>query len=291
MTSAEGVPDRWFRVAVHGGNEDLAGMVAGTLVAAGGQAVVEEDGAWVTYLEPPDDVDGWVRSLQETLSAECGPGWAVTTGWQQHRDWEELWRVGLGPRRVGRSLVVAPSWALPEAGPGELVICIDPGMAFGTAEHATTRLALVLLEEAVSPEDRVLDVGSGSGVLSIAAVRLGAGSAVAIESDAYACAEAQDNLTRNRVANRVKILNRTFEGADEPGRFDGVISNMVRTRLLAALPGLLRARTDQGWMVLSGCEVHEAPSMIEVLRTHGLAAAMVKEEAGWWGGLFKAEMG
>jgi len=289
MTPQGRIPERWFRVAVCGGDEDLAGILAEVLVSRGGQAVVHEGGAWVTYLDAPQDPALWVRDLERSLAEECGPGWSVTTTWQEHRDWEKLWRVGLGARRVGARIIVAPSWDVPEDVTGDVLLRIDPGLAFGTAEHATTRIALTLIERAVRSGERVLDIGAGSAILSIAAIRLGAASALAIESDPYACAAAEENLAQNGVTNAVRVEARRFEGSEHLGQFDGVISNMVRTRLMDAMPGLLRARAARGWLVLSGCEVDEAPDMVRHLDRLGLSAVEAHEEEGWWGGLFRAK--
>ena len=289
MTAETRIPERWFRVAVRGGDADLESLVAEILVAEGGKAVVHEDGAWVTYLEAPADRVRWVRHLEQTLLEECGPGWEVTTGWQEHRDWEKLWRSGLGRRRVGERIVVAPSWDLPPEAPDQVLLRIDPGMAFGTAEHATTRISLALVEQAVAPGERVLDVGAGSAILSIAAIRLGAAHALAVESDPYACAEAQENLSRNGVADRVRIEHRMFAGSEKPGVFDGVISNMIRARLMEALPALLRGRAATGWIVLSGCEAGEVPEMVGRLTGQGLVPVAEREEDGWWGGLFRSQ--
>ncbi len=287
MTGRSGIPDQWFRLAVEGLDDEQAALVADLMVAEGGKAVVEEGHCWVTYLEPPSDPEGWAErfgaSLRDALDRDC----PVTWSWVAHRDWEQLWRTGLGPRRVGHRLVVAPSWDLPSAGANDIVLCIDPGMAFGTAEHATTRLALTLLEAAVRGGECVLDVGAGSGILSIAAIHLGAHEAWAVESDGIACAEARENAARNGAEARVRVEHRQFERAPRDRTFDGVLSNMVRTRLEAVLPGLVEALAPDGWIVLSGCEVHEAGSMVEGLAGRGFIPSAQREEEGWWGGLFR----
>ncbi|MEZ4415053.1 MAG: 50S ribosomal protein L11 methyltransferase [Gemmatimonadota bacterium] len=284
----DGIPDRWLRVAVSDVGEEQSGLVADALVAAGGRAVVEEAGAWVTYVAPPDDPEAWVGRLVEALAEATGSTHSVQWGWQAHEDWERLWRQGLGPRRVGERLVVAPSWSEVTLEPQDVHLSIDPGMAFGTAEHATTRVALALVERAVRAGDRVLDVGTGSGILAIAAVRLGAAQALGIELDSYACAEAEENVLRNGCEGRVQIACRAFEPDDDWGRFEGVVSNMVSRRLQTAWPGLLRAVRPRGWLVLSGCELHEREGMESLARRHGLDLVQSQMDEGWWGGLFRA---
>ena len=121
-------------------------------------------------------------------------------------DWSTRWRDGLGPRRFGR-LTVAPSWIEPPAATGSRWSCSIPRRAFGSGEHGSTRAALTLLERHLRPGDRVLDLGSGSGILAIAAVKLGAARAVGIENDAEANPVAARNAERNGVAGAVEFLD------------------------------------------------------------------------------------
>ena len=116
-----------------------------------------------------------MRRAQDVLREATGLDHiALTWCWQDHRDWSVLWRQGLGPRTVTDRLVVTPSWCEAEAPEGAVVVTIDPGMAFGTAEHETTRGALRLMDRALSPGERLLDAGCGSAILAISAARLGA---------------------------------------------------------------------------------------------------------------------
>lgn len=281
------IPERWLRVAVGDVDEERAALVAEALVEAGGRAAVEEPDGWVTYVAPPQDPEAWVADLEARIRDAVGVPLPVRWSWQAHEDWEVLWRTGLGPRRVGRRLVVAPTWTDPEPGPDDVVLRIDPGMAFGTAEHATTRVALTLLEPAVTPGARVLDVGAGSAILAIAAVRLGAAEALGIELDPWAASEAEENARANGVGDRVRMEARAFLPEDDVGTFDGVVSNMVSSRLRAALSGLLRALPPGGWLVLSGIELHESDAMAELLAGTGLTLEETATDEGWWGARYR----
>ncbi|HZD05729.1 MAG TPA: 50S ribosomal protein L11 methyltransferase, partial [Longimicrobiales bacterium] len=181
----EGPPSRWLVVTVRPARPEDAGSVAHVLMRLGGRAVAEEaDGRLVTHLAEPVDPEEVVGAVHRALAGLPGGGRAeVETRWQPHRNWAEVWKKGLRPRRVTRRLVVTPSWCEPELRLGDLVLVIDPGMAFGTAEHGTTRGCLRILARTVRPGERVLDVGAGSGILSIAAARLGAVEVLALESD------------------------------------------------------------------------------------------------------------
>ena len=148
-------------------------------------------------------------------------------------DWATEWRRGFGAQRIGKRLLLQPSWEPAESKPGDVVLTIDPENAFGSGDHETTRLVLQVLDERVEGGERVLDVGCGSGVLSIAALRLGATSAVATDIE-------QDSVTvtaRNAALNGVAPLVRasTLPLAEVDGVFDIVLAN-IETRVLAHMP-------------------------------------------------------
>ncbi len=121
-------------------------------------------------------------------------------------DWSEVWKQYYKPFRAGERLVVKPTWETYEAQPGDLVIEMDPGMAFGSGTHETTGLCLGLLEEAVHPGDRVIDVGTGSGILAIGAALLGAGQVLAIDIDPDAVRVAKENIAANGLTGRIEAV-------------------------------------------------------------------------------------
>ena len=144
-----------------------------------GQAVEERaDGTLVSFALDLASAD----ALERDLAAAHGSDMPIAHREQPEVDWTTAWRSGLGARRVGRFNLV-PSWLQAEPRPGDLVVTIDPEMAFGSGEHGSTRAALLLLERFVRPGDTVLDLGTGSGILSIAAKKMGAGVVVGVEVD------------------------------------------------------------------------------------------------------------
>ena len=249
-------PTRWLvlRVAAPPG-EDQAGLVAEALLELGGRAVWQEGDALVTHLLPPDDLAGWDRRAALRLEELSGvAGLDVVVSWQPHEAWEETWKRGLAPRRLTPRLIVTPSWEPVDSGPGDVVLVVDPGMAFGNAEHGTTRGSLRLLDGVLEEGARVLDVGTGSGILAIAAALLGAHEVVAIEGDPLAWETAQENLERNGVGKRVRLL-REWASADSLSRlgsFDGVLANLEAGIVRPLLPGIAEAVVAGGWVVLSG---------------------------------------
>src|SRR5690606_30312912 len=298
------VPERWLVLTVTGpaagDGGALAAWIADELIALGGTAVEEDGDRLTTYVPAPDDPEAWVRRARERLDANVpGYGLEVTWRWQPNEDWAREWRRGLKPRRVGRRLIVAPSWTRPERGEDDIVVWIDPQMAFGTGEHATTRGVLRLLESAVRPGDRVLDVGTGSGILAIAAAKLGAGVVLGVENDADALLNARENLERNGVADRVLLAEATVDPSFLEQRsgdgFDLIVANVLSSVLVPLLDSFRGAlagarRPGRGArLILGGILTSEAATVIEAARRAGfrLEAEDVEEER--WSGCFVAE--
>ena len=165
-------------------------------------------------------------------------------------DWATEWRRGFSAQRIGRRLLLHPSWETAQSGPDDVVLTIDPENAFGSGDHETTRLVLRMLDQRVAGDERVLDVGCGSGVLSIAALRLGAASAVAVDIDEDAVVVARRNAEINGVASRIEASSRLVGDID--GAYDIVLAN-IETRVLIHMPDQLRAHiAPGGFLVLSG---------------------------------------
>lgn len=200
--------------------------------------------------------------------------------WLDHDEWVARWGGGHPARRVSDRLVVVVG----ESTAADGVIRLEPSTAFGTAEHPTTRACLRMLDAAVREGDRVLDVGAGSGVLSIAAVVLGAGSATALEADPVACAAARRNAKLNGVSDRVDIR----EVAVGPGAlgggapFDGVVANIGSDVLIPLLPDLAEALDPRGWLILSGTLPRERDGLLAAARVVGMYVTHEDVLEGWW---------
>jgi ribosomal protein L11 methyltransferase len=262
-----------IRVRADGAESD---RVAAWLVQRTGQAVEQREDAVVAFVDAADDPDRTVRALRDAfgpLELACEP--------VPDADWSERWREGLTARRIGR-LTVTPSW-LPDAVPGPGCVVLDPENAFGSGEHGSTRAALALLDRHVRPGDRVLDLGSGSGILAIAAVRLGAARAIGIENDSDANVVARRNADRNEVGARVSFVDGDAgELAPLVGPADLIVSNILRNVNVQLLPAIVSALRPGGLAIFAGMEASEA----ELFRP-SLAGASLHElddatDAGWW---------
>ena len=248
------------------------------LVARTGQAVEErDDGTLVTFAEDEHAADALVAALV----AEGGAPVQASRRALEPVDWTTRWRDGLGARRFGR-LTVAPSWLDQPFGDRPTVV-LDPESAFGSGEHGSTRAALTLLERHLRAGDRVLDLGTGSGILAVAAVKLGAARAVGIENDPEAVPVAWRNARRNEVDDRVEFLE--GEAADLApllGPADLLLSNILRTINTALLPAIVTATRPGGLAIFSGMERAEAGLFHPVLAAAGFSALDEVEDDDWW---------
>ena len=249
--------------------------VATALFAAGSQGVHDDGPALVTHF-PPDVDLGPVRAA--VLAADAAA--TIDVHDAPDVDWTEAWKHGVGIQRIGR-LTVAPPWLADGLEPATTIV-IDPGMAFGTGEHQTTRRVLELMQGVIRAGDAVADLGAGSAVLSIAAVKLGAAQAVAIEMDPDAIENAEENVGRNDVIGRVTVIEGdagVLLPLVAPVRV--VLANIISSVLVELLPVIASALTPDGQAVLSGILVDERDHMLDVLaedwRVEGEA-----REGQWW---------
>lgn len=286
-------PARWLVLRAQAPLPELAELVAEGLLALGGSAVEERGDTLLTYLPAPDDPGAFVAAARERLAEglPAGSQLVVTWEWQEDEDWAAEWKRGLAPREVTPRLVVKPSWTEWEEKPGQVVLDVDPQMAFGTGEHATTRGCLRLLDAVVRPGDRVLDVGSGSAILAIAAVRLGAAEAVAVEYDPDVNLNARENLERNGVAGSVRIVEALADDAllVELGPFDLVLANILSGVIRPLLPAFRRtlAGSDDGRLIVSGILQSEADAVLWDAQAAGFRVERVDEEEEWWSALLR----
>src|SRR5579884_569386 len=225
-----------------------------------------------TYLPLDDQAAERQQRIEQALYwlGRLHPIAPLTTRRLAEADWASAWKQYFHVRHVGQRLVIVPSWRRYQPKPGEVVLALDPGMAFGTGLHPTTRLCLQLLERYLQPGARVLDLGTGSGILAIAAAKLGAQHVRALDTDTTAVRVAQENVSRNGVESRVVVHHgdATLLAPAEP--FDLVLANINLRVICALLPGLPAHLASAGLAILSGVLHEHEPALRAASAAAGL---------------------
>lgn len=196
-------------------------------------------------------------------------------------DWLEEWRKNWKPVRVTERLVICPSWEKFPKAAGETVVYIYPKMAFGTGSHPTTQLCLKLIDRYMPKGARILDVGSGSGILAIAAAKMGARRVVAVEMDETAIENAIENCRFNRVMSKVKLLCEPF-GPKSRGEFDLGVCNMLAHEMLPLIPDINRVLNGKS-LILSGLTAQSAPPVKKALAGSGWQFRRTLADGEWRG--------
>jgi ribosomal protein L11 methyltransferase len=195
-------------------------------------------------------------------------------------DWAEAWKEQLRVLHIGQHIVVRPSWLDYTPTSEDIVINLDPGMAFGTGLHPTTQLCLEALEELIKPGAKVLDLGTGSGILAIAAAKLGAGSVMAVDKDAVAIKTARENVIANSVQEIVNAVKGSL--ADVSGHYDVVVVNILARVIVEMLDEGLETRVQPGGkIVFAGIIVEQEARVIEALGQKEFVLSGRQERGDW----------
>jgi len=311
LPSSPEQPDAWLEIAVEvaGIDSEVAADVM-RQVCPGGVAVElasRFDAATDAYVvdgDAPAVVRGYLpsgpdsRRIQRSLRLVVGMAPLSASGgpprWRRARrlreiSWRDSWKRHWGVQRVGRAIVVAPSWVAYRVQDGETVIRIDPGMAFGTGQHPTTAMCLRALEEHVSPGVRVLDLGCGSGILAIAAARLGARHVVALDTDPMAVKATVENAAANGVSHLIEAREGTLAAktsrrdvsTPSTAAFDIIVANISGLTLERLAPALAAALAAGGLLIISGFLEDSAASVGGACADAGLSVERAVAEGVW----------
>ena len=265
-------------------SDDLAEAVGSMLTDLGAPGLVIEDVSDGTRITahflgdvPLDAIERFCSELPEHFPGSARPRIRVEA--LPDADWAENWKLHFPPLAIGERLYVHPPW-IEEIPGGRVAVVIDPGMAFGTGHHASTLGCLLLLDRAMIAVSatRVLDIGTGSGILAIAAAKLGAREVWAVDTDPEACRVARANADANRVAARIQICP-SLEAVS--GVFDIVLANLFAQQLVELAREISNRVRPGGFAIGSGILAEEADTVARAWEGAGLAPFARHEEAGW----------
>ncbi|MEE9225466.1 MAG: 50S ribosomal protein L11 methyltransferase [Bacteroidota bacterium] len=294
------MPERYYEIEIRidpSGYDVLVGFLSDWDV----EGFLENDHSLNCYVKEQcwnEEQERRLRQFLSTLKAEGTVSQAdLRISQVETRDWNAEWEHTVLPMAVTDRIVVRPSWhvdkpewydkprqGLDKSGGGrdKLVLVVDPKMAFGTGYHESTRIALRLLEQCIRQRDSVLDVGTGTGILAVAAAKLGASKVVAIDNDPWAYTNAVETVQRNRVSDKVAIRLLGLD-ALPPGRYDLVVVNIAKNAILESTSLLAAKLGHGGRLILSGLIQSDAPEVLEDLRSHRFEILQSMAENEWVG--------
>lgn len=244
-----------------------------------GEAIVK------AYLPESEDLLDRIELIKENVERiplydlDKGSG-EVTTSEVFEEDWENSWKKYYKPKKVGKKIVVKPSWESYTAAEEEIIIELDPGMAFGTGTHETTMLCLQNLEKYVQTDSTVFDIGCGSGILSIAAAKLGASKVIGIDIDDVAVMTSQKNVLENHVEDIVEIKKgNLMDVVDE--KADVIVSNIIAEIIIEMAADVTYFLKEDGVFIASGIILEKVDPVIGALEENGLQTVIVDKMGEW----------
>lgn len=237
------------------------------------------------YLPCDRYLDERVRNLRESLDnldAVIMPGCIKEVSLAQVReeDWANSWKAYYKPVQVSERIVIKPTWEDYQPSAGELVVELDPGMAFGTGTHPTTVMCIRLLEKIIKGGEIVFDIGTGSGILSIVAAKLGAKAVKAVDLDETAVQAAAANVTVNRVEDVVEVISGNLLDRVS-GQADIVVANIVADVIIKVTPDAVRTVREGGSFIASGIINTRQDDVLAALEANGLRVIELCEEGDW----------
>ena len=235
------------------------------------------------YLAVDEDIEGRRRRVEEGL-------WHLSQIWPvipepsfrsiPDQDWTALWKQQIQVLHLGRRVVIKPSWRPYAAAEDEIVLEMDPGMAFGTGLHPTTQLCIAAIEDFAQPGMTVLDIGTGTGILAMVAAHLGVGRVLAVDNDEDAVVAARRNILANELKDRIELQHGSL--SDVRGAFDLVVANILAPVIITMAESGLAQRVNRGGvLVVSGILEEQIEDVVEALQKNGLHVTERRLQEEW----------
>jgi len=287
---------KWLKITIKADPvlvEAISDFLMGIIGAGVETGAVDEDsyGTINGYVEQADPDQAVIDSILDKVSVylgELAPLFNVTEPTLTstiiaEEDWGKSWKEHFKPFAIVPGLIISPTWEEYRAEPGELLIEIDPGMAFGTGHHATTTLSLKCIKEVLESSDtdqRLLDVGTGTGILGIAAALFGAVEVLGIDNDPDAVSAAKENVARNRLQKSMQVSLAPLSTLEVS--YDVVVANIIHDVLVELSADLIRLTTTGGVLILSGILIGEQVESVVSLFTEAGISLKKEEVSGEW---------
>lgn len=278
---------RWTEIIVHVPAE-YADAVGNVFYEAGSGIQVDEPASFHSgpvvirgYLAQEGDYRAQIANIRRRINGIAGEAVRFELNEVENEDWAVTWREHYKPFRVGKRLLVKPTWEQVETAPDDLVIELDPGMAFGCGTHPTTAACMVFLEQYLRPGMRVYDVGTGSGILSITAARLGAGRIYAVDEDPMAVRVARENIAQNRLADQIEVgLGDLLNRLDKPA--DLIVANIIAEVIIRLLPSARARLAPGGILIAGGISSPKKDEVLQALAAEGFKLIDSTEVKDWF---------
>ena len=235
------------------------------------------------YLPAERSVPESIAFLKERFAGTALEDAKIETVGVNEEDWANAWKAYYKPIKIGSRLVIVPAWEKYTAAEGELIVRMDPGMAFGTGTHETTRLVIKMLEDYTKPGCRMLDVGTGSGILAICASKLGAAECKAYDIDPMAVRVANENIKDSGLTNITCEVSDLLKQADRTRPYDLICANIVADIIIRMTPDVSPFMHENTVLLASGIISERAQDVIDCFEKHGYKIVEKLEDNGWCG--------
>lgn len=232
------------------------------------------------YFPVDDRLGEKLEQLKKAFRELCGEVPEFELKQIHEEDWAHAWKAYYKPEKIGR-VVIKPSWEDYAPTEDEVMIALDPGMAFGTGTHPTTRMCVQLLQEEINGSLDMLDLGTGSGILAIIGAKLGAKRVVASDIDPVAVKVARENAELNQVSDRVTFVEGDLLKAHTPDQYDLVVANIIADIIVKLIPDLHRVLKPGGHFIASGIIDRRLEEVKELLSYHGMEIIRIETEQEW----------